>query len=154
VKKYRITINDNVYDIEINHVDDEKASVVVNGVSYEVGIEKVRERKGGKTLEATTNNIIPTSVARDKKTVPAQKDITPSVGENSGWKIAAPMSGLIIDLLVKEGDQVQAGETVLRMEAMKMENDINSPYDGFVKKIMVTKGMEVREGEVLVVFGR
>jgi biotin carboxyl carrier protein len=59
-----------------------------------------------------------------------------------------------LHLLIKEGDRVKTGQTVLRMEAMKMENDIVSPQDGIIRKIMVTKGAEVREGDILIEFGK
>jgi biotin carboxyl carrier protein len=61
------------------------------------------------------------------------------------------MPGLIIEIMVEVGDRVKAGETVVRIEAMKMENDIVSPADGVVTEVRTTKGKEVRENEVLMV---
>jgi biotin carboxyl carrier protein len=61
------------------------------------------------------------------------------------------MPGLIIEIMVEVGDRVKAGETVVRIEAMKMENDIVSPADGVVTEVRTTKGKEVRENEILVV---
>jgi biotin carboxyl carrier protein len=67
-------------------------------------------------------------------------------------QIEAPMPGLILDIQVSEGDQVQEGDALLILEAMKMENVILSPRDGVVKKVAVTKGMAVDKKHLLVEF--
>jgi len=61
------------------------------------------------------------------------------------------MPGLITAVLVSQGDSVSAGQTLLRMEAMKMENEIPSPIDGIVKEVKVGEGDEVQENHVMVV---
>ena len=63
------------------------------------------------------------------------------------------MPGKIIDVLVGVGDIVRAGDKVLRMEAMKMENEIFAPVDGTVTEIAVQEGKDVEEGQLLVVIG-
>jgi biotin carboxyl carrier protein len=64
--------------------------------------------------------------------------------------ITAPMPGLIVALKVKEGDAVQAGQALLVMEAMKMENAITASYHGTVTKIYVREGDSISEGDLLV----
>jgi 3-methylcrotonyl-CoA carboxylase alpha subunit len=64
--------------------------------------------------------------------------------------IAAPMPGLVLAIKVKEGVAVQAGQTLLIMEAMKMENAVASPYAGLVSKVYVREGDSVGEGDLLV----
>lgn len=66
--------------------------------------------------------------------------------------VKAPMPGLIIDLRVQEGTEVQAGDPLLILEAMKMENIIKSPGKGIVKKLKITKGDSVEKGQVLIEF--
>lgn len=66
--------------------------------------------------------------------------------------VKAPMPGLIIDLKVKDGDQVKAGETLLILEAMKMENIIKSPGEGIVKSVKVRKGESVEKNQILIEF--
>lgn len=61
------------------------------------------------------------------------------------------MPGLVLEVCVSVGQQVRSGEVVVRLEAMKMENDVKSSLEGTVKEIMVAQGDEVREGQVLVV---
>ncbi len=64
--------------------------------------------------------------------------------------IAAPIPGVVTEVCVKEGDQVSAGQVVLKLEAMKMENDISTPVDGTVKEVHVAAGAEVSDGQLLV----
>jgi pyruvate carboxylase subunit B len=61
------------------------------------------------------------------------------------------MPGSILEVLVKVGDRVEIGATVVKLEAMKMENDLQSPIAGVVKEVRVSKGDNVSVGEVLVV---
>jgi biotin carboxyl carrier protein len=67
-------------------------------------------------------------------------------------EIKAPMPGLVLDIRVAEGDAVKKGDTILVLEAMKMENSIKSPTDGIVKKISVKKGVAVEKNQVLINF--
>ena len=64
--------------------------------------------------------------------------------------IKAPMPGLVIDIKVKVGDVLAAGDTILVLEAMKMENMLKSPGEGTVKSIKVNKGEAVEKGQVLI----
>jgi pyruvate carboxylase subunit B len=62
------------------------------------------------------------------------------------------MPGIVLSIAVKEGDQVNAGDAILVLEAMKMENEIHAPLTGTVKKIHVSEGAEVRAGSELIEF--
>ena len=64
--------------------------------------------------------------------------------------VTAPLPGTITQILVKVGQQIKAGDTVVMMEAMKMENSITAEYDGTVKAILVQQGAQVQSGEALV----
>jgi biotin carboxyl carrier protein len=79
------------------------------------------------------------------------------MNSNSGSKInnvRAPMPGLIIELKVNDGDEVKAGDTLLILEAMKMENIIKSPGDAKVKLVKVRMGDSVEKNQVLIEFNR
>ena len=76
-----------------------------------------------------------------------------SGGAAGDGTIAAPMQGTIVRLLVKEGDEVAAGQAVLVLEAMKMENHLHAERDGTVKEIRVQPGDTVGLGDVLIVVG-
>lgn len=77
---------------------------------------------------------------------PAPKAAAPA-GANT---VTAPLPGTITQILVKVGQQIKAGDTVVMMEAMKMENSITAEYDGTVKAILVQQGAQVQSGEALV----
>lgn len=77
------------------------------------------------------------------------------VSTSSGAKveeIKAPMPGLIIDIKVKEGDTVKTGDTLLVLEAMKMENIIKSPCDGVIQQVLCKKGTVVGKNKLLIKF--
>jgi len=67
--------------------------------------------------------------------------------------IRAPMPGLVSNLLVEEGAEVQRGQAVVVLEAMKMENDLPAPRAGIVKNLRVSKGQAVNQGDLLAVIG-
>jgi biotin carboxyl carrier protein len=75
----------------------------------------------------------------------------PQVGEKKELTVAAPMPGLVIEVEVAEGDVVKAGQGLVIVEAMKMQNEMKSPGDGVVKKILVQKGQAVNSRDALVV---
>ncbi len=64
--------------------------------------------------------------------------------------IKAPMPGLVLNVLVSEGQAVKKGDTILILEAMKMENALKAPHDGIVKKVAVTKGTAVEKNQLLI----
>jgi biotin carboxyl carrier protein len=69
----------------------------------------------------------------------------------AGGSVVAPISGKILAIKVEVGDQVAAGQVVLILEAMKMENNVHTPTDGVVKEIAVSEGSEVADGALLMV---
>jgi biotin carboxyl carrier protein len=78
----------------------------------------------------------------------------PQVSAETSGAVPAPLPGLILRVEVKEGDSVQAGQPLLVMEAMKMENVVPAPHQGTVRKIFVAEGATVGEGEPLVEVAR
>ena len=112
----------------------------MNGTSYSVELEKSATPKIKPVVRtaATTPAAPPPAVAR------------PVVaGSKSGIK--SPLPGVILDIKVKEGDTVKRGQTLLILEAMKMENDIKSDRDGKVTSIKVSKGESILEGTDLII---
>ena len=107
--------------------------VKVNGKLYEVEVEAVDEVQG--QIET------PVIAKKEKKEV---------VSEGSN-QILAPIAGKILGVKVNVGETVAKGQTVVLIEAMKLENEIQSAYDGKVKQILVKKGDDVRNKDVLIV---
>ena len=106
-------------------------TVTVNGVAYNV------------TVEENTNGAAPVAAAP----APAAPAAAGSVPVN------APMPGTILDIKVKAGAAVKAGDVVMILEAMKMENEISAPQDGTIASIDVRKGDTVNSGDVLYTMG-
>ena len=121
--------------------------VKVNGKTYEVKILSVSETEPLEVKEAKATAPV-ASTAEAKKEAPAAS----SAGEK-GTAVEAPMQGVILNILVKVGDTVKAGDNLVILEAMKLENEIKSPIDGKVVAINVEKGNSVNAKDALVVIG-
>ena len=89
--------------------------------------------------------------ARPRRGPAPARQAPPARGEGG---ITAPMPGLVLTIKVKEGDTVQAGQALLVMEAMKMENAITASYNGTVARIYVREGDSISEGDLLVEVAR
>ena len=142
MKEYKYTINGNKYDVAINEVNDTTAKVTVNGEEYTVEWEKPVEEKPVVKVQPVAAK--PTAA----KAPAAQPAVAAAV---SGHAIKTPLPGVIIDVKVNVGDTVAKGQTVVVLEAMKMENNINADRDGKVAAIQVAKGDTVADGAVLIV---
>ena len=149
MKKYSLKINGNQYEVKIDDINEAStlAHVTVNGTKYDVEIE------GGKATGAKKPAVAPapatTGLSVTPKTPIASKPaVAPAA---TGAKVTCPLPGTVIAINVKEGDTVAAGQTLLVLEAMKMENNIDAERGGVVKQILVAAGATVMEGDVLIV---
>lgn len=144
MKEYKFKINGNDYNIAINSTTGNVADVTVNGVDYNVEIEN----------EMPAVQAVPQAAAPAAKPAPTPVAAAPApvvakpAGE--GRPVTSPLPGVIIEVSVKEGDTVTAGQKVAVLEAMKMENEIQSDRAGVVTKINVAKGDSVLEGAAIV----
>ena len=111
-------------------------NITVNGKAYDVAVEEVGADSPASVVSA------PVQAAPAPTAAPAAP-----VAE--GTKVSAPMPGTILDIKVAVGDTVEAGQAIVVLEAMKMENDIVAPQDGTVASINVTAGQSVESGAVL-----
>ena len=141
MKEYKYKINGNEYAVCINEVNDTTANVTVNGEEFKVEWEKPKEEKPVVKVQP---------VAAKPAPAPAPAAAAP-VAAAKGNAIKTPLPGVIIDVKVNVGDDVKKGDTVVILEAMKMENNINADRDGKVIAIEVAKGDTVADGAVLVV---
>ena len=143
MKEYKYKINGNEYAVAINDVCDTTAKVTVNGEEYTVEWEKPVEEKPVVKVQPMAAKPAPAPAAKPAATAVAV----------DGHAIKTPLPGVIIDVKVNVGDTVAKGQTVVVLEAMKMENNINADRDGKVTDIRVAKGDTVADGAVLVVLG-
>ncbi len=140
MKTYKLKINGNEYEVAINSVEGKIADVTVNGAAYQVELENAPAAAPAPVAAAA-----PAPVAAAP--APAAAAAAPA---GAGVKVPSPLPGVIIEVSVKEGQAVKAGQKVAVLEAMKMENEISATKDGTITAIHVAKGDSVLEGADIV----
>ena len=123
-----------------------KYKVTLNGKTYEIEVEA-----GKAMLLDEYAAVAPAAPVAAPVAAVAAPVAAPAAAPVSGNAIKTPLPGVIIDVKVNVGDTVKKGDTVVVLEAMKMENNINSDRDGKVTAIQVAKGDTVADGAVLIV---
>lgn len=143
MKEYKYKINGNLYKVAIGDIDNGVAEVEVNGTPYKVELEQ---------KAATTIKVATPKPAAAPRTATGEKVIAKAApaAAAGGTAVKAPLPGTVLDINVTVGQEVKAADTVVTLEAMKMENTIKAGVDGKVASISVAKGDAVLEGAVLV----
>ena len=139
MKTYRFKINGNEYNVDINSVEGNIADVTVNGASYKVEMD----------TPVAPAAPVPAPAAPEPAAAAAAAP-APAAPAGAGKAVTSPLPGVIIEVSVKEGQAVKAGQKVAVIEAMKMENEIQASSDGTVTAILVHKGDSVLEGAEIV----
>ena len=165
MKDYSLKINGQNYTVQIDEVNDAStvAHVVVNGTAYEVEIE------GAKTSAASRPQVVPApKEANSAMITPATASPSPRIAPSapsSGYAVKCPLPGTVLSVKVQVGDKVAtvlsvkvavgdtvaAGQTLVVLEAMKMENNIDADRAGVVKEVCIQQGATVMEGDNLIV---
>jgi biotin carboxyl carrier protein len=135
---------------DITRISEGYFHILHNKKSYKA--EVVKADKAAKSFTLKINNHIHTVELKDKFDLLLEKLGMNSNNVGKVNNIKAPMPGLIIDMKVKAGDVVKAGDQLLILEAMKMENILKSPGEGIVKLVKVKKGDTVEKNQVLIEF--
>lgn len=143
MKEYKYKINGNIYNVAIGDIDGDIAQVEVNGVAYRVEMEQSKA--------ATVKSVETPRPAAAPRAESVQKVAKPAASTGGGKAVKAPLPGVVLSIPVKVGQAVKASDTVLLLEAMKMENAIHAGVDGTVKEILVSAGDSVLEGNSLIV---
>jgi biotin carboxyl carrier protein len=146
MKLYKFKINGNKYSVEISDIEENIAHVEVNGTPYDIEMETpVSAQK-----PAVKPVVKPVTKAAPAPATPVS--IPPAQTAKSGGSILkSPLPGVILDVFVRVGDTVKAGQRVILLEAMKMENNIDADKEGVIKEIKVQRNDAVMEGDVLIV---
>ena len=150
MKKYQYKVQGVDYDVEIEEVEGNIAKVNVNGIPFEV------ELKQPINPTSSLNKVkveAPKPVATAPVAAPAAAPAPTPVPAGAGTAIKSPLPGTITDVKVQVGDKVNAGDVVLVLEAMKMQNNIESETAGTVMSVNVKPGDSVLEGSVLLTIG-
>ena len=141
MKEYKYKINGNAYTVSVGDVDNGIAQVEVNGVPYKVELENKTTQV--KVVTASKPSAAP-------RTSTGEKVISSRpASSGAGQAVKAPLPGVVMTIPVSVGDTVKAADTVLVLEAMKMENSIHAGRDGVIASIDVKPGDSVLEGTVL-----
>ena len=139
MKEYKFKIGGKEYNVTVNPKEGKFFDVTVNGATYEVEAENAPA-----AAPVAQPAAAPVQAAAAAPAAPAAKPA------GAGEKLASPLPGVIIEISVKEGQLVKAGQKVAILEAMKMENEIPAPKDGTITEIHVHKGDTLQEGDPVV----
>ena len=148
MKQYKYTINGAQFDVTIDSIVGSKAKVEVNGIPFEVemqGSSLVEEALPTVSTEATPATTTPAAPAAE--TLAAAPAATS--GPGAGTPVKAPLPGVVTKILVSAGQAVKKGDSIVILEAMKMEIPVVAPQDGSVASIDVAAGAAVENGDVL-----
>jgi biotin carboxyl carrier protein len=119
-------------------------SVVIEGKAYEIKRERTAT-----DLHLWVGGVRYAAELRDPRSLRSRKAVA---GDDIGpRKLIAPMPGKVIRILLQEKAKVEAGQGILVMEAMKMQNEIKSPRRGMIQRILATEGANVNAGDVLAI---
>ena len=138
MRSFKFKVNGNEYNADIKAVQDSQLTIEINGVSYDVDIEK----KEKKTPILSVSKVLSSSIETNKKTS-KPGDVQPN-------SIKAPIPGTILKINYNVGDTVKLGDTVIILEAMKMLNNIVSEINGIIAEVLVSPGDEVGVGDPLI----
>ena len=147
MKKYQYKVQGVDYEVEIADVEGNIAKVNVNGIPFEIELQKPINAAKHPTM--TAPKVQAPVAAPAAAPVAAAPVAAAPAAAGSGNGIKAPLPGTITEIKVQVGQQVNVGDTVVVLEAMKMANNIESDYAGQVTSILVKQGETVMEGAVL-----
>lgn len=155
--KYNFRINGHDYQVDVNSVEGGIADVTVNGTDYKVELADAvpaPAQQAARPAPQTVSTGAPTVTPQATAPAPqAAQTATASAPQGKGEVVTAPLPGVILDIKVKVGDAVKAGQTVAVLEAMKMENEIESTASGTVTAVNAGKGDSVLEGAAIITIG-
>lgn len=141
MKEYKYTINGTKYEVQIGDIEENIATVIVNGEEYKVEIEKEAEPEKKKVVV----NPAAAQQASSDNAAPAKGNV------NTANALKAPLPGVVTEIKVAVGDEVKEGDTVVVLEAMKMANNLDAEKSGKVTAVLVNVGDSVMEDTPLVV---
>lgn len=140
MKNFKFTINGNQYDVDVHEIEGGTATIEVNGTTYNVELHQ--EVPKARPIQPTAP---PRAAVKESPSqAPAKKSGGPATG------VKAPLPGVILQVLVRPGDEVKAGQTLCTLETMKMENAIKTDIAGTVASVKVNPGQSVLQDELLI----
>ncbi len=158
-KTYKLDVNGQEYDVQIENPNASPATVKVNGQAFTV----TWVEQGAAAVAAPVTPIVDeqdfeayvpdmavaSTFVADVVDVEAEATPAAPAASAGGEQVVAPMPGKVLDIVVKTGDVIKVGDTLCNLEAMKMKSPIRSTADGAVAQILVNEGQNVNYGDVL-----
>ena len=151
MRTYSYNVNGAQYDVTIESIQGQVAKMNVNGVLFDVEILGAPLTEGD--LPEAAAAVEPAAAAPAPTSTAAAPAPAAKGAAGAGTPINAPLPGVVTKVLVAAGQAVKKGETVVVLEAMKMENNITAECDGSVTGVCVAAGDSVMEGTTLVTIG-
>jgi biotin carboxyl carrier protein len=150
MNKEAILINGEKFNSDLTSLDTKLYHIIYRHKSYTA--EVVKADWETKKITLKINGKIFETEAKDNLDLLLEKMGLSAANTAKVDQIKAPMPGLIVDIKVKEGDEVKKGDPIMILEAMKMENVLKSPGEGIIKAIKVQKGDKVEKNQVMILF--
>lgn len=144
------TLNGKAVEADILNVGNREYHLLLNNKSYNILLVKVDYAE--KKLIVKVNGKKYTLDVKDKYDELLHNLGLDNIAAKKINDIKAPMPGMVLNILVGEGQQVKKGDSLLVLEAMKMENILKSPTDGTIKKVVAQKGTAVEKNQLLITF--
>jgi biotin carboxyl carrier protein len=154
MNKYQYKVQGIDYEVEIAEVEGNIAKVNVNGIPFEIELQKPINAAKHPSMN-TPKVEVPKPATPSQPTAapqPVSQPVQPAPA-GAGMAIKSPLPGTVTDIKVSVGQTIQAGDVVLVLEAMKMQNNIEAEHEGKVTAIYVNQGDTIMEGTVLMTIG-
>ena len=149
MNKFEYKVQGVDYEVEIEEMEGNIAKVSVNGIPFEVELKQpINPAKA-----ITRPKVVAPAPAAVAPVAPVARPAAPAAPAGAGSPVKAPLPGTISSINVKVGDKVNVGDTVVVLEAMKMQNNIEAENSGTVTSILVNQGDSVMEGTTLITIG-
>jgi len=153
MRTYELSIKGKEYKIKVKSFSLDAAELEINGDAVKVAVKNMGDDLAGRAIGPA--RVLPTPVAASTVKSPSATPTgkSPKASTEGGTAVTAPIPGAIMEIFVKEGQEIRTGQPILKMEAMKMENVINSHISGTVLSILVNPKDAVSQGQELVLIG-
>ena len=144
------TVNGNAVEIDTVVLNKDSVNILYNNKSYNVEVVELNTLE--KLAVVKVNGNVYSLSIKDQFDQLLQQLGMDNLAASKILQVKAPMPGLVLSVLIKEGDKVKKGDNLLVLEAMKMENMIKSPTDGIVKKVEIKQSDKVEKNQLLISF--
>lgn len=141
---FRVEIDGRSFTVDAAILSDSHSSILLDGACYDVQFDGT-----GAERQVLVDGKVHDIEVLDLRTVRLRKAQASTASHDGPAEVSSPMPGKVVEILVNEGDTVKAGQGLIIVEAMKMENELKSPKDGIVASIKAEAGAAVDGGAVL-----